>query len=197
MSRKDTIIIAVLMNAALLIVLFATALTSHEDSVKTEPQVVLAPLQKEVKSIELERPALMLPSPPVIAKEEPKVREVSREVIREIKVAPEGIEISVKRGDTLDRIAKSNGVQVEEIMKHNGLTSTRLSIGQTLKIPKKSQPKKETPQEIMKTYTVKSGDTLWYIASKHHMQVEELLKLNRLDEESARRLKPGDTLYIK
>ena len=122
MSRKDTIIIAVLMNAALLIVLFATALTHQEEPLMEEPKLVLAPMQKEVKPIEFERPALVMPTPPPVPREELKPREVSKEIARDIKVASEGIEISVKRGDTLDRIAKSNGVQVEEIMKHNGLT---------------------------------------------------------------------------
>jgi LysM repeat protein len=46
-------------------------------------------------------------------------------------------------------------------------------------------------------YTVKVGDNPWMIAMKHHLKLEELLKLNGLNEEKARKLKPGDRLRIK
>ncbi|HEY4254932.1 MAG TPA: LysM domain-containing protein, partial [Chlamydiales bacterium] len=46
-------------------------------------------------------------------------------------------------------------------------------------------------------YIVKVGDNPWTIAMKHHLKVEELLKLNGLNEQRARKLKPGDRLRIK
>ncbi|MCC6128147.1 MAG: LysM peptidoglycan-binding domain-containing protein [Chlamydiae bacterium] len=46
-------------------------------------------------------------------------------------------------------------------------------------------------------YTVKVGDNPWTIAMKHNMKVEELLRLNGLNEEKARKLKPGDRLRTK
>lgn len=42
---------------------------------------------------------------------------------------------TVKAGDSLNRIAKSNGVAVDDLRKANGLTSAAIRIGQTLKIP--------------------------------------------------------------
>lgn len=42
---------------------------------------------------------------------------------------------TVKAGDSLNRIAKTNGVSVEELRKVNGLTTAAIRIGQTLKVP--------------------------------------------------------------
>lgn len=42
---------------------------------------------------------------------------------------------TVKAGDSLNRIAKANGVSVDALRKANGLTSAAIRIGQTLKVP--------------------------------------------------------------
>lgn len=42
---------------------------------------------------------------------------------------------TVKAGDSINRIAKANGVSVDALRKENGLTSAAIRIGQTLKIP--------------------------------------------------------------
>lgn len=120
--------------------------------------------------------------------------------------APSAVEVTVKKGDVLEKIARQNGVSVEEIMKANHLTSTRLKIGQALKIPGKSSTKtrstatassSKTEEAGAQYYVVKNGDNPWTIAVKNRLKVEELLKLNELDEEKARRLKPGDKLRIR
>ncbi len=108
-------------------------------------------------------------------------------------------EVKVKKGDVLERIARQNHVSVSELMKVNKLTSTRLKIGQVLRIPSSTASK--TVSNSVTTagaqyYTVKAGDNPWTIAVKHHMKVEELLKLNNMDEQKARRLKAGDKIRI-
>ena len=82
---------------------------------------------------------------------------------------------TVKSGDTLWNIARKNNISVNELKTTNNLTSNALSIGQVLYIPKE-----ET--EIIETevYTVKSGDTLYGIARKFNLTVDELKKLNNL-----------------
>ena len=42
---------------------------------------------------------------------------------------------TVKAGDSLNRIAKANGISVDALRKANGLTSAAIRIGQTLKVP--------------------------------------------------------------
>ena len=45
----------------------------------------------------------------------------------------------VKSGDTLTKIAKANGTTVKRIMSENNLTTTRITVGQKLKIPAKAE----------------------------------------------------------
>lgn len=92
----------------------------------------------------------------------------------------------VKNGDSLYKIAQNYDTTVNEIMKLNNLTSTNLSIGQVLEIPK-SDKTNET------TYTVKSGDSLYKIASSNGITVDELKKYNNL---SSNLLSIGQTLKI-
>ena len=50
-------------------------------------------------------------------------------------VSTENVIYTVKKGDSLYQIANNFGVSVAEIMNLNNLTSTLLSVGQTLLIP--------------------------------------------------------------
>ena len=81
---------------------------------------------------------------------------------------------TVKKGDTLYSIARKYNTTVNAITTLNNLTSNSLSIGQTLKIPVSTQ------NTIEKTYTVKSGDTLYSIAKKYNTTVSELINRNNL-----------------
>jgi LysM repeat protein len=235
MSRRDTIIIAVLLNAGLLIVLFATSLRSDKTD-ETAPAVqVLASNEPEVQPAapiaqaakvsapgtdQIDQVIKQYVTPQVNAGEtqpnfladlqaigtgqaptQTPTMEVAPPVAVEQQPAePTYREVKVKKGDVLERIARQNQVSVEDIMKANRLTSTRLKIGQTLKIPGKSSKKSGTATasaEGAQFYTIKTGDSPWTIAVKHHMKVEELLKLNNMDEAKARRLKPGDKLRVQ
>lgn len=98
----------------------------------------------------------------------------------------------VKSGDTLWSIARNNGVTVNELKDANNLTSNSLSIGQLLYIPKE-----EIQTEENEIYTVKSGDTLYSIARKYNLSVDELKRLNNLTSNSlsiGQKLKISTTL---
>lgn len=82
----------------------------------------------------------------------------------------------VKRGDTLYAIASSYGVSVDELKNLNNLTSNILSIGQELMIPT-DKTITETNYEV---YTVVSGDTLYGIASRYGVSVDDIKALNNL-----------------
>ncbi len=69
----------------------------------------------------------------------------------------------------------------------NNLTSNALSVGQVLKI------KEEIPKE-MDTYIVQAGDTLYSIARKNNLSVDQLKALNNLVNNT---LSIGQVLKIK
>lgn len=248
MSRRDTIIVAVLINAGLLIVLFSTALkTSHtEELAVSSPlspvHMTQAPVHKEVvpatktsSSDEVDQVmhqfshatiAHAAPTSPAavpastespissapsfvedlksIAKPAPAPAPIASSPL--IHADSSYLEVIVKKGDVLEKIARVHHTSVEEIMKANGLPSTSLKINQVLRIPKQQNAPVaaahaatpvSNPSAGSKFYTVKKGDNPWTIAVKNHIKVEELLKINNLDEEKARRLKAGDQLRIK
>lgn len=82
----------------------------------------------------------------------------------------------VKSGDTLYSIARKFGISVNELKDKNNLSSNTLSIGQILNIPTSEL----IVPEIKDTYTVKRGDTLYSIARKFNITVDELKQANNL-----------------
>lgn len=233
MSRRDTIIVAVLLNAGLLIVLFATSLKSDKTESPASAITVVASNAPEIKEKEI-APASSIAaatSPTSTDQVDQMIQQyVTPQVTSSVESNPNFLadlqalgsptpiaepiapastetaaletnfkEVKVKKGDVLERIAKQNHVSVTDIMKINKLTSTRLKIGQVLKIPSKASSSHviAASSTDAQYYTIKPGDNPWTIAVKHHMKVEELLKLNNLDEQKAKRLKAGDKIRIK
>ena len=81
----------------------------------------------------------------------------------------------VQFGDTLYSISKKLDTTVTELKKLNNLSSNMLSVGQVLKIPTKTVDIGETD-----IYQVQAGDTLYSIARKYNISVNELKNLNKL-----------------
>jgi len=81
---------------------------------------------------------------------------------------------TVKKGDTLYKIASLYQTSVNGIIDLNNLTSNNLSINQVLKIP----TSKIDPNYL--NYTVKSGDSLYKIATNYNTTVNALKSLNNL-----------------
>ena len=81
----------------------------------------------------------------------------------------------VTSGDTLWSIARRFGVTVSQIKEVNNLKNNTLTIGELLYIPTK-----ETESVTKDVYTVKNGDTLYSIARKYNLTVDELKELNKL-----------------
>lgn len=91
----------------------------------------------------------------------------------------------VKQGDTLYSIARAFDMTVDEIKDKNNLISNMLQIGQELLI---QQPLDSTkPDESEYSYIVKSGDTLYSIARRYNLTVDEIKAKNNLT---------GNTLQI-
>jgi len=93
----------------------------------------------------------------------------------------------VKKGDTLYGISKRFGIPILEIKQINHLVTDTLSIGQELYLTTNSTPIEGD------TYTVKAGDTLYGIASKYNMTVDDLKALNGL---SSNLLSIGQVLLV-
>ena len=88
---------------------------------------------------------------------------------------PEVTSYKVVKGDTLYSIAKKFNTTVEEIKKINNLNSNLLSIGTILKLNLSPTP------DTVNSYIVQKGDTLYSIAKKFNTSVEEIKKINNLN----------------
>ena len=91
----------------------------------------------------------------------------------------------VKAGDSLWSIASNYNSTVQEIKNLNKLSSDILTIGQKLLLPT------SVPEQTY--YTVKSGDTLYSIASKFNTTVQNIKSINNL---TSNNLSIGQTLLI-
>lgn len=256
MNKRDTIIIAALLNAATLAVLFMMAVNKEDDAIIDPSQIstqviASAPQQvQEVTSWAVEDSKMystdevddLLREFDALAAEtisqetsnpskEQVVSGQSKAVITQDQKETSSlafalpdvpgdehnfshiVDITVKKGDSLDKIAKANGTNVSDIKRINKLKTERLAIGQILKVPVVSAKTQDT--EIKKEvviaaksslldsnqepvyYTIKSGDNPWKIARQMRIKMDDLLKLNNLNEEKARNLKIGDKIRIK
>ena len=86
---------------------------------------------------------------------------------------------TVKKGDTLWNIAINNGTTVDQLMQDNNLTSSLIFPGDKLTynttVAQVAQAKKEG------YYTVVLGDTLGKISNRFGVSVDQLVKLNNID----------------
>lgn len=224
--------IAVLVNAGVLCLLLIAAITTQEEVLPSAPLMGQAapvlPKAEERPLFTQAAPEVQtpqeLPLPIVLAADvearaEPKAEISSESIVHnlppvaalpEIPKAPIAStkpmqrEVTVQKGDNLEKIARANQTTVDEIMKLNQLSSNFLRVGQVLKLPSHprlkasaERPAPAAPASAPDYYTVKVGDNPWTIAMKHHMKVDELLRLNGLNQEKARKLKPGDRLRVR
>ena len=226
MNRKNTILLAVLINAGLLLVLFVTALSSKDEVQVAEvnPKAVpqesapaplfggeeldlalkphAAPAETPAVQTESQPAPVMHALPPMAVEPTPTPLVIQAPALNPAPTSSVR-EVVVKKGDSLEKIAKVNHTSVEELIKFNHLSSSFLRVGQLIKIPQAGAAKPASkPIAAAETkgadyYVVKVGDTPWTIAMKHHLKVDELLKLNNLNEEKAKRLKAGDRLRIR
>lgn len=212
-SRRDTILISVLVNVALLTVIFLTATRIEEEgSPLTSPSqiIVVEPAPAPIRLVEINSELPVDEVEKVFQEytQNPTPTEIKQpETVASLDpITENALQIAVKKGDSLDKIARANRTSIEEIRALNKLNSDRLSIGQVLRIPlPKSGKPAPLPSLITENktgteavyYTVKSGDNPWKIARQFHVKYEDILHLNNLDEQKARNLKVGDRIRIK
>jgi len=84
-------------------------------------------------------------------------------------------------------IARTYGLTVDQLKSINILSSNNLSVGQRLRVRNSSSSPGTS------NYTVKSGDTLYSIASRFNTTVDEIKRLNNL---SSNLLSIGQILIV-
>jgi len=99
----------------------------------------------------------------------------------------------VRSGDTLGGIAQKHGVRLASIKSANNISGSSIRVGQTLVIPNGNYSSGKSSSSGPVSYKVKSGDTLWHIASKHNVTVANIKKWNNLKSNN---LAPGKKLTI-
>ena len=88
---------------------------------------------------------------------------------------------TVKAGDTLWSIANANDMTVAQLKQKNDLSNDTIYVGQTLNVS--STKSASATSTASATYTVKSGDSLWQIASANGTTVNQLKALNNLSSD--------------
>ena len=101
---------------------------------------------------------------------------------------------TVKKGDTLYKIAQKYNTNVNEIIKLNNLKSTNLSIGQIIRIPEMYTKEEDMIMPNYVNYIVKKGDNLYSIAKQYNIDINILKKDNSLTSNT---LKIGQNLRIR
>lgn len=115
---------------------------------------------------------------------------------------------TVKSGDTLWAIANRHSISVAKLKSINSLKSNTIYPGQVLKLTASAASSantqktaatstasagKSASKSSVSIYTVKSGDTLWAIASKHEVTVSALKSANGLKSDL---IFPGQKLKL-
>lgn len=247
MTRRDTIIIATLVNAGLLACLFVAATRQEDKMAFAEPMPEALESAQTTASTHSSLPPSYTQEeaiPLTISDEvdlalkeflpdEPKLTEASQigleadlnpDLLKEntkqevavsvaaatnidpsFKVDSKIVEVTVKSGDMLEKIAKANNTTVKAIKEASNLVSDKLKVGQILKVPVGKKPMKEpvkSPTVMVAGgepiyYIVQKGDNPWKIAKKFHVKFEDILKLNSMSEEKAKNLKVGQEIRVK
>jgi len=112
----------------------------------------------------------------------------------------EEIIYTIKKGDTLWSIANDMGVNIGSLSRWNNLhPDKKLMPGDKLRVRIHTPPEpgngfqKKEGKEVI--YIVREGDTLWDIAQKHNVTVEEIRSWNSLN--GGDRIYPLDRLTLK
>ncbi|WP_262104224.1 lytic transglycosylase domain-containing protein [Arthrobacter sp. Marseille-P9274] len=107
---------------------------------------------------------------------------------------------TVKAGDTVSGIAAKYGLSVSKVLGANGLKANSVIYpGQKIKLGSGSSSAggsaaASAASSSSKTYTVKAGDTLSGIASRHNMGLSKILSLNGLETSSV--IYPGQKIKV-
>ena len=90
---------------------------------------------------------------------------------------------TVKAGDSVWSIANKHGITMSQFRQWNNIKNDFVYPGQKVIVRKGASASSNTSSSASsssKTYTVKSGDSLWTIAQRYNLSVNQLKSLNNL-----------------
>ncbi|NJK92260.1 MAG: LysM peptidoglycan-binding domain-containing protein [Blastochloris sp.] len=146
------------------------------------------------------------------AAEQSQVAPMVTEVVKTNAATMAAGSYTVKKGDSLAKIARIHGTTVAELRSLNGISGDMIKIGQTLNVPgagaglaSGSSTAVQIPSAtvvkapaVVKTgfseYTVAAGDTLWKIAKSFNTEPSTIAKINGITDPS--KLKVGSTIKV-
>ena len=100
---------------------------------------------------------------------------------------------TVRSGESLSVIAQRYRVSTRDLQRWNKLSNpNRLRVGQKLTVFMSPAPQGQ--RSGSSSYVVRSGDSLWSIARKHKVKLQDLLRWNGLDNTAV--IQPGQSLKI-
>lgn len=208
MTKKDIILVAVLVNMVLLVFLFIGAIKTPQpsDVVQEWGEPKSLSMEKVTQKTAVDQVDQLLSQYIVTqesTKKEPDLPSLVNVPTEQcVSSCSDLVEIEVRTGDTLDALARAHKTNVSEIKRLNQLQDDIVHLGQILYLPKKVTSVLDTTEQTITTadekyYTVKAGDNPWTIAKKNNMKVGDLLRINGLNEQKATKLQPGDRLRIE
>jgi membrane-bound lytic murein transglycosylase D len=102
---------------------------------------------------------------------------------------------TMRDGDSLKRLARALGTDVETLTAMNGLASpNRVGAGDSIYVPVRARELGQLLNSEETYYAVRKGDTLFSIAKKYSLTVDELRDLN--DLEHGEKLHSGQKLRV-
>lgn len=106
----------------------------------------------------------------------------------------------LRNGETVWGIAQAAGVDYRAVLKLNGLTeesARALPEGMKLRLPT-TTPVERSPihERAARTHEIQSGESIYGIAHRYGCEHKQLLRLNGLTEESARKIPVGTKILL-
>ena len=136
------------------------------------------------KEITLPTPSAAAPDRRTVASLPPQMPSAAGREAKEKKNEPD-LRYTVRRGDSLERIARRYGTTVRALREANSLRGTQINIGAVLRVP--------TGRTETTLYRVQWGDTLGEIAQRYDTTIATLVRINNL---RSHRIQVGRVLRI-
>lgn len=188
MSRRDTIIIAVLLNAGVLAILFMLAVSDREgEEIYSQSLPAIVRVESPVKESKIIAAAKPSPAEEFVDFNLDDVVSTNEDLFESYSFSNEPIqesaktnkqpavqssssssdayaEVTVKRGDSLEKLARNNGTTVDVLRKANNLKSDLLNIGQVVRVPNNSKlsTKPQEPKSETKKNVAEANNPVYY-----------------------------------